>query len=478
MLIRRILFTETGTYNDMWASSYSTRVTGDTLARLQHATEYGNNLSLPAVASVGSEILRPSATVESAVGIVGGWNETKFRFLMEIEHAASNGNILVDVLSGYTDHVGISHTTHNMDPRMMLFINSITSITLMDRIVAGGRVEKQLHVRESNQLMPGYFNPQQQVNQFYLAPQDLFDGIGLAGALGGLADARDLRTIDSRNVALDGPRLSSRSNNHTGSYLSRVFGGYSNALQAANVHDSNMAGVLKAAKASVADRNPYEIQSLNKILSHTDMQHRQGVSWQELLSFRPDLETVTHVAFNKGNVVRDELSYRGDSETWDGANNETVAARMLANALPTLMSDCKITKVVLTMTNDSVNPMNGSPYSVIVHDASSFANILNQSDTYMRDTLRTLCYRLETEVMPGITMGNQMLAQVEVKCDSMGDTKIEVSLNGGPLVPFKNPQWCDALLAPTLTLDSNKRNVVARDMQSLMENINTQDHRS
>lgn len=481
MLIRRVLFTETGTYNDMWASSYGTHVKSDTLARLQHATQLGENLTVPAMAVVGSEILRPSATVESSVGIVNGWGETKFRFMMEIEHMTSNGNVLVDILSGYTDYTGISQQTNNMDPRMMLFINSVTSVTLMKRIGANGQPTQHLHIRESNQVMPGYFSGNGAQNQFYLAPQDVFDGIGLMTAMGGLADARGLRTVDSRNVAMDAPRLSSRGNNHTGSYLSRVMSGYRTALDSANTHDSNMSTVLKAAKSTVVDRNPYEVASLGALLNATDMQHRSGVTWGELLRFRPDLESVTHVSFNRGAVIRDPnrdpIATRGDSEHWDVANNETVAARMVAHTVPTLMTDAKFTKVSFTMTNDTINPANGTPYSVIVHDVAGFSSILSFDENYMRNSLRTFSNRIATELMPGITFGNQMLANIDVTCDTLGDTRINVSLNGGPHVPYTNPQWCDALTAPTVTLDSNKRNVMARDIQSLMENINTVDYR-
>lgn len=478
MFIRRVLFTETGTYNDMWAASYGTRVSADSLAKLQHATELGENLSVPALSVVGSEIMRPSAQVESSIGIVGGWNEPKFRFMMEIEQTTSNGNVLVDILSGYTDHMGITQS-NNMDPRMMLFINSITSVTKMDRIGPNGQVTSRLHVRESNQVMPGYFNPGREVNQFYLAPQDIFDGIGLTTALGGIADARDLRTIDSRNIALDGPRLSNRANNHSGSYLSRVMNGYKTALSSASVQDANMSSVLKTAKATVADRNPYDLASLGALLNGTDMSHRSGVTWAELLRFRPDLENVTHVAFNRGVAVsRDTfIARRGESENWDTVCNETVVARMVASTLPTLMNDGKFTKLVVTMSNDMPNPNNGTPYTIIVHDAQSFAKILAQDESYMRDAVQGVCHRIATELMAGITFGNQILGHLEVYCDLLGDTEIKVSLNGGPLVPYQNPQWCDALTTPIATLDSNKRSVIARDIQGLMENINTVSYR-
>lgn len=478
MFIRRVLFTETGTYNDMWSASYGTRVSADSLAKLQHATELGENLSVPALSVVGAEIMRPSAQVEASIGIVNGWNEPKFRFMMEIEQVSSNGNILVDILSGYTDYMGITRN-ETMDPNMMLFINSITSVTVMDRIGANGQIQKRLHIRESNQVMPGYFNPQREVNQFYLAPQDIFDGIGLATAMGGLADARDLRTIDSRNIALDGPRLSSRANNHSGSYLSRVMSGYKTALSSASVQDANMSSVLKTAKATVADRNPYELASLGTLLNKTDMPDRHGVTWGELLRFRPDLENATHVAFNRGIGITSDtfIARRGESENWDTVSNETVTARMVASTLPTLMNDGKFTKMVVTMSNDMPNPNNGTPYTIIVHDAQSFAKILSQDESYMREAVQSFCHRVATELMAGITIGNQMLAHLEVYCDLLGDTEIKVSLNGGPLIPYQNPQWCDALTTPIATLDANKRSVIARDIQGLMENINTTSYR-
>jgi hypothetical protein len=239
-----------------------------------------------------------------------------------------------------------------------------------------------------------------------------------------------------------------------------------------------MGSVLKAAKATVVDRNPYEVASLGTLLNNTDMQHRSGVTWGELLRFRPDLENVTHVAFNRGSIQQDSIATRGDSEAWDVANNETVAARMIANTVPTLMCDSKFTKVVVSMTNDTINPANGTPYSVVVHDVAGFSKILSNDEAYMRNSLRTFCHRIATELMPGITFGNQILANIDVSCDTLGDTRLSVSLNGGPKVPYINPQWCDALTAPTVTLDSNKRNVMARDIQGLMENINTVDYRN
>lgn len=471
MLIRRALFTETGTYNDDFNRPFVPQVTSDTRDRLQRQTEMGNNLSISAVASAAAEIMRPQSMVESAVNVVNGWDNRKFRFMLEIEHPTIGGSRVVDLISGYTDYTGISQQTNNMDPGLRLYINSVTGITEYTRIGQDGRQYRDVHVRESNQVMSGYFNPAARINQYFLAPQDLFDGIGLNNALGGLADSRDLATIDSRGTALDAPRLSNRSNNHGGSYLSRVLGAYSGSLRSASMSEDNMSTVMKSAKSSVADRHICEVQSLDQLMQRTDLQHNQCVTWGELLAIQPNLENLTHVAFNRGNVVMDRLAERGNTENWDSITNETIAATIIRNTIPALMNDCKLTKVAFTATNDLANNFNGQQYSVVMADANSFAKILEIDSPVMQKNLNAFTHRVATELMPGLSHNNMMLCTVNVRCDLWGDTYIDVSLNGGPMIPFSNAQWADSLSAPIVTIDAKNRTTMARDMGALLDTL-------
>lgn len=479
MLIKRVILTETGTYNDVYNRPHTTTVKGDTLSRMQRLTDSGTNYSTDALSGVAGELMRPSAHVESAVLIPNGYGEARFRFMMEVEWPMVGGNTQVDVICGYTNYCGVSQNSNNMDPNMLLNLNSVTSITSYTRLDGMNRPYRDIHVRESNQILTSYFNPQQQYNQFYLAPQDVFDGITLNNTLGGLQDGRNIRTVDTRGASMEAPRLSRRSNNHGGSYMSRTLSAYHTALQKASVSDDNYANVMRSAKAAVVDTNAYDNLSLSNLLHHTDMQYTQTIRWAELLQICPDLEQRTTVAFNRGALVRsrgpgDALPTRGETEQWDTATNETVVATMIVNTIPTLMSEAKLTQIAFSATNQTMGTNNGTPYAVTVNDARSVSQMLEIQSPYMQDNIHAMVMRIATELMPAITFNNQMAATITCRCDIMGNTHIEVSLNGGPLIPYDNPQWSDSASAPVVTINQDNRKTLARDISSIMENLNTE----
>jgi len=479
MLIKRVIFTETGTYNDLFNRPHTTTVKGDTLNRMQRLTDSGTNYSTDALSAVAGEILRPSAHVESAVLIENGFGEARFRFMMEVEWPMVGGDTQVDIICGFTNYCGANRGTGSMDPNMQLNLNSITSVTSYTRLDSLNRPYRDVHVRESNQILSSYFNPQQQHNQFYLAPQDLFDGITLNTTLGGLQDGRNIRAVDTRGAAMEAPRLSRRSNNHGGSYMSRTLGAYHSALQKASVSDDNYSNVMRSAKSAVVDTNAYDSLSMSNLLHHTDMQYTQSIRWAELLRIAPDLENRTTVAFSDTRLVRgqgegDATPQRGDSEQWDTATNETVVAQMIVNTIPTLMSDAKLTKIAFTATNQTMGSNNGTPYAVTVNDARSISQMLEIQSPYMQDNIHAMVMRIATELMPAITFNNQMAATVTCFCDVMGNTHIKVSLNGGPLVPYNTPQWGDSTFAPVVTINQDNRKTLARDIGSIMDNLNTE----
>jgi hypothetical protein len=59
--------------------------------------------------------------------------------------------------------------------------------------------------------------------------------------------------------------------------------------------------------------------------------------------------------------------------------------------------------------------------------------------------------RLVMELLNDITYNNQMKYQLTMKVDVFGETVIDIAVNGGPMIRYTIPTFCDSIATPMMT---------------------------
>jgi hypothetical protein len=148
----------------------------------------------------------------------------------------------------------------------------------------------------------------------------------------------------------------------------------------------------------------------------------------------------------------------GMSEYWTGSNHTTHMASILSSAIPALMMEHMLQKVVMRSTNhDMMSNMN----TIVVE----FLSLSHIDPTHNVNLFK---HRFEMEVMRDVTMNNQIPYMLEVKCDLFGETWISISVDGEPMVLYTVPSFCDSLYTPVMTNNRDHFARVTNDFNQLV----------
>lgn len=455
MNITRLYFVETGTYNDMALRPYQTNVDTSGIAQLQEATNFGANLKSAAVAGVAGSILRPSAEAKGIVSIVNSWDTPRLRFVMEVVNQAFAGGESVQYLTGYTDYVGVSASDH-LDPRMRLYINnSILTRRVVTSTPRG--MESVQTVSDASHILAGSYQPSyNNINNtpHTMRPEDVFANIGSSAVMG---DVVDLRTT----FAQHGLKKSRRSNGAASSYLSRVLSAHSQTL-AGSDNDEDIQGLMAASQASVREALITQDPTIGWLQrSGTSLVEGTSISYGELCGLCPGLDDRVVVAMARG-IAKTQNHSRGQSEIWSGTTNETVFSTILSHSVPGIMMDLMMQKMTFSASNQTLD----GQFFVQFAEVKSFAQGID-----LAPYVQHFEHRLRTEILSDLTRNNAIDIQLTGSFDVLGDTTIDISISGGPMIRYVTPSFCDALLAPVLANDSLTLRKLAHDMDALVDNL-------
>ena len=463
MNITRLLFVETGTYNDMALRPYNTHVTGDVVSAMQEATQGGHHIQPSNLAGVAESVMRPATQAQGMVDIAHGWAEPRLRFVMEITYPGFAGGEEVQYLTGYTDHVGVSalNGTAHLDPRMRLYINNSIRTRRVVEMTPLGRVARQT-VSDASHVLFGQYSPgfgNMHAVTHVMRPEDVFKSIE-----GTPYRASGAEMFDTRTTFAEGIKKSRRSNGVATDYLSRVMTAHRNAVEGSD-HSEDLSKIMGSAQGLVRESLVSQDAALQQFQRHADFSESNSITYGELQVLCPHLDHVTHVT-RPGGVYQTaqtgQVHQRGLSEHWNGTNNETIMATILSQSVPGILMDLMLTKVGIHATNQTLD---GS-YHVQITDARGFAEGLD-----LTPYLQRFRERLTHEILIGLTQNNLIDIQIQGVFDLLGESNIQISVAGGPFVPFCAPSFADALWAPVLTNNAQTLQVLAHDINSLAENL-------
>lgn len=469
VVINKAIFVETGTYNDMMMRPFTTNLDANIVRQFSEVTNGGRNIAPTVVSGVAGNFLKPDSQVQGPATVDNGWDTTRLRFIIELVYPAAMGGPAVrKILQGYTGYTGVSHGGF-VDPKMPLYFNNV--LTLRQTLIETphGR-SYTTAVSEANHLLRGDYHWDGLFNQggntlWTMRPEDVFTTMSRLSL--GSEDLADLRLTFAQHPI----KKSRRSNASASHYVAGVLDGFRKTMDYGDYSDSlNFDGAMANAKGIVQDDSVSADPFFSMLtMGETNFKHGGFITYGELCAMFPDFDNKTIVSLSK-NMVKQTSSFsllseshtRGQTEHWVGMGNETIWATALSQSVPSLMMDLMLTQIGFAATNQTLD----SSHEVTIFGANSFADGID-----LTPYIEQFITRLKVEVLRGLSSNNLIDYNLQMVVDVVGETRLTISIAGGPPIDYTTPSFADALFAPVLTSNMDATNRLAFDMQSLAENV-------
>ncbi len=456
--ITKLLLIETGTYNHQYRRPYFASISNSSVMELSERLSHSDGLNTNVIANMAPDFVKIQAAPESQIIIPNDWATPRLRFHMEVVIDTGLGTIVENV-QGYSEEQGLS-LQGSINPNMMFYINSVTkSRKHFENVPGMGRIEYNNVVGSAHLLANNDYSTPYDNNVSRIRPMDVFQSMKRSHLIG-VDSFIDDSVAHNHNTV-----MSRRSNNIPTNYMASIISAYAS---------TNLQNSIEA------DFNPTEGNTYDVASSHVEedmlvrdyflrtLSQIQGKPSTNMFTFR-DLVTIDSgvpsvTAVNRrGETTRTSFSNHqvGSTAYWNTADNTTVAATALSNALPALMMELGLTGIVFKSTNRTIGCQ---PHTEIIN-VESFSNI------DLSKIMQVFVMRLEREIINYLTDRNMVDYAIEMRVDLLGETWASVSFNNEPFTDFVTPSFADALLVPVLTANRQLVNTMACDFDALLSTV-------
>lgn len=468
MEVRRLFFREMGTYSDLYSRRYTTEFSRRELNQLDELTMGGKEFRPTVISGLATRIVRPTADVSrrDRVGIDNGWGTRRFMFIMEAVVNRSSTTTTLEVITGYTDHNERFSRNGHIDMDTVLYFNSTFTLRTMQVLGRHGRQETN-NIMNASQIIARRQMPDFEggaVGTVTMRPEDLFRSQTGVPEFRELAN--DIGFRDMRNVMERPLRASLRENTMSATYLTKAVTALRDSAESDFIGGDDLDQRLIDARGMVKEPILQSRRVFEDLARETQIMESGRVTYGELLAMNPDLDRIAEVNFNDS---RYDMDHRNNSAGWDGRNLESVAATIIAHAIPNIMMECMYAQVTFVSTNLTPTGRFETGVSVLVPYIA---------DTDIDENFNRLLAKITHELMPGLMINEDMTVDVTVSCSIYADTIIEISVDGGYHERFVFPTFCDSLATPVVTDDHEHLRSLAGDIISIhdelgnMENTN------
>ncbi|MBB5409352.1 hypothetical protein HDG34_003293 [Paraburkholderia sp. HC6.4b] len=467
IVVRRLIISPTGTYNTQYMRPYDNTLQGPGLNAICE-TLCGENRYTPArLAGIANQIVSPAATPEKAIGIVNGWDATRCRYFMEVESHSMGGAVSVVKVLGWTNYMGIVNTgSCHIDPNMEFYVNSVVQVREYIETTPLGN-QPHTNVAENAHVLvdPTYFDAYVKEKTMSMRPEDMYATMSL-NHLHNMGD-----TLDTRTTLTRVPVASTRSNSIAAFYAAAVLDNYKKAADSNNFGLQPETEVLDSARGYAQD----SVLALNPFF-RAMQEYREGMltnffTWSDLCRLDPD---VVHKvkALELPASTRVHRVGSGMSQDWGGSDRLTQVATILAQSVLALMSVYTLTRFAFTATNRQVFSSN-APSGVDGHSSITF--IPGDAESFSRRDLSPFIEQfrinLEHMILKDVSHNNQIDFWLEMRINLLGETWIDISLDGGPVITYVSPSFADALMVPVVTTQTHLGQRLAGDFHEICTTI-------
>lgn len=460
--VQKAIMVETAGYDEQFLRPYVTHYDAQIQNVIQEATRGGQNISPQSLTPAASNMMQPSTEPTSSAKIFNGFNEKRLSFMIEIKvNNSTLGNDSRFILTGYTDHLGVSSISGiNIDPNMVMVFNNVFAIrdTLVD--TPNGKAIKS-NLIDAKHVLYNYQSHDYLGNQdqrFMVRPSDVAAQLEVQDSpllnQTGLYDGRYL---------LDGVKTSSMAWGSRPKYLSRSLESFKYAqVEDANYDQDVDNTVWNSMRDHLNDEPVSKNPFFTTLFNVTNFMNNGFVTYSELCHVLPDLDFHNQVFLSSG-VQKQQLYQPGMGADWSGMDAETIAATVVQQFTPSIMADCLFTSIGFAATNDVI----GGTDQVNVHKNHSFTEGIDLSDHIVY-----FIERLKREVLVDVSKYGHRSYHLYVDMNMMYDSHVWVSIDGQETVYFASPCFCNALYTPILSSDRSTMESLAQDLSTMMYNVN------
>jgi hypothetical protein len=452
--INKLFMFETGTYNTQYRRPYNTTLTGDVMSTIQEGVGGATTLNASAFSGVASRFLQPSSQPEATVPIANGWTERRMRFIMEVENTFDVGSTVTEMVQGYTTHTGVS-TAGAIDPRMEFYINSVTHIRTTRRNTPVGMqsvasIFDSSHILANNNFDGTFVG----MNDQRLRPTDVLTTIGRTH-LTNAGSYTDLRVANT-NLATKSNRL----NNSPVNYLATLVGSYQRADLAltdpTRTENDLLDHARKNANENLVAEDPFMValsQARNTGIGNV-------FTYGDLKRIFADIEHVTHARYM--DATAKAVSHNtGQTAEWGASDRLTTVATIMVNAVPALLMELGLSRIAFKTSNRQIN----SQVITAVYDAKTFC------DGDKSQALSAFIVNLENYILKDISFNNQTDFAIDMRADLLGETWLNISIDGLPPFDYVAPSFADSLLTPVITGNATLAMNIASDFENLNQEL-------
>lgn len=485
--IIKMYLMETGTMNPMLGRSLNTQFDQNSIQILGERVSNTGNLSPTALAGVAGSIVVPGQ-VDRFINIDGGWNNKRYRFVIHAEPIdGSFAQNIICIYSGYTNgasEVALPNGGYDFPNEMAFYVNNCVTVNRVSEFTmansnnnVGHFVQNAshfIHERTLGTNLQATFD----ANTLYpttvpsmIRPMDVMRSIASRER----SEVECLPEVDLRTAVAT--NLSSRSNNLPSTYLSSNL----NAVAKARYDEmwSNSGGNLyENAAAIAADQTAFRDPLIAKLnVGGSQLPSSGMVSWGELKNIFPELSmpgTVKVMRKQDAQKIDIYQNNAGDYEPWYrtaptgymvNESFEALIANYIMNTVPSIMLECMIARVQISVTNMTLNG------GLLTNINPPFAIIPTLTQGALIHLTGRLQHYIEHMVFQDLPINMQMPFSVSMHIDVFGESQIRVGINGQPEVPFCVPTYSDAMFTPMVTTyDSTLKNI-ANDIRFITSQL-------
>lgn len=463
--VRQLVMIETGVYDTQYRRPYETVVTPAIEQLVHDRIDPKQSVQASSLAGIANRFIVPSATFEKEVSIANGWGARRLRFMMLLDHVGAAGVEITQVITGYSEHFDPS-IMGSMDIDLHFYINSTMALRRVTaRTAIGNRdyynVADSAHVIVDN-CFEGIHQP---TKEYRMRPADVYSTMTRINLGESNNDMNDTRTQITGM-----PQKSWRANANTTAYAASLFDNYKTALML-DAFGQSSDQLLSNARASSAEQSVAQdpfMSAMNKIRGTV-----QGNSFtlRDLLrldanAMADDVAVMTvQGQASAMNPYGQQAQYFGNASqtvNWQGSNQYTQTATILAHSIPAIMVDSAIANMTLHCRNRNEFRMP----EIVISQMLDFPAMAGTAID-MSQFVEKFKWRVVHEVLNDLSYNNEVDYEFNLKLDLLGESILEVSMSGGPFETFVLPSFCDALLVPVITNNDQRALTLASDFDSL-----------
>jgi len=301
-------------------------------------------------------------------------------------------------------------------------------------------------------------------NKLYLLrPTDIYDGISKNFAYKALTPMTAGQALyDGSIVVGNVGKVSNRSNNSPPEYLSKLLSSYNKAITESHYNNQISQNHYIYGQSLVMEENPTMNPFLRRLGDNRNQQYATSFYMQDLRSIDFNVDNVTDCVV-RGQAQRAQVHTAGSSEYWHGADYPTLAAYILANAVPSIMLDVLLTRLVFGSTNNDL----GGRITTTIVDGRSVVDA-DLSENYQR-----FIHKFNALVIPDITFNGEQLYEISMDVNVFGDTVIDIAIGSYPKTRYVVPSFCDQLITPVTCNRPDHCQHMVDDMEMMTSMFNS-----